>query len=184
MARRRRNRQRRGRRARNAGMGRSFMQVQNQIIKGTIKYPDQVDLSLSDFSQLVNTDSYMPVSMLVHVTSMHGPTYCWMAQWDGQGSNAYFRCENFLIGQSRTIRRMFRWPSELSLMHTGSSQQLLLTIAHAAGGDVYEGENPILFYMVSLKVVQAADVMNQTVDPPHVSIKHGAPRGFDNIEDM
>lgn len=168
----RRRRARRGRRRGRRNSAFQFSQRINAVIKGTIKYAENVSLNLKDFTDLKDVGTCKPVRLELHFASMNAPTYVATVQWDGESDNSYLRITNHLIQKTRVHRVSYTWPNEVFLYTSSLSTQVLLQIYHAAGGDVYEDEKPLLFYMAKLSVVRSTDLMGLGVDPPHMSTKH------------
>lgn len=175
---RRRSRGKRNNRRRGGGNLLRIYNRNNAVIKGTVKYGGQVDISLSDFMDFSHLPltNVRPLFATITVTVMNAPTYLSIAQWDGQHDNSYFRIDNILLNKTSKYRRTLRWPKSAFMYTRTNSTQILLQVIHCAGGDVYGSEPPLLFYLVDLTIGSARDMMDQTVDPPHYNIKHGEPR--------
>lgn len=155
----------------------------NAVIKGTIEYGKSVDINFGDFADLKMMGQVRPLALQVQFTTMNAPTYVAIVQWSGETANRYFKIENFLIPKTRKIIRTYRWPQELALLNDVGSTQIIFQLYHSAGGDVYGDEKPLLFYLAKLTVARTNDMMDTTVDPPHVNIKHST-SSFDMLEDM
>lgn len=161
-----------------------MLQRYNSVLKGTIEYAKTVSLNLADFADLPK-GQLLPVRMTISVTVMNGPSYLAISQWDGNNDNSYFCVINRLINPRQTFTKTFLWPPSVFAINTATSMQALCVINHCAGGDVYGSDKPIMFYMANLTVLQAADQLDSTVDPPHQNIKHGESRfSHLTLEDM
>lgn len=158
------------RRNRNSGMQQQRL---NALIKGSIQYAKQVDINMQDFVDFKLFGDAFPVMMKVTITMMNAPSYCSLVQWNAATNNKFIRIENMIIPKTREKTFTFRWPRQLSMNLNVSNTQALVTIYHPAGGDVYGSEKPLLFYLAKLTVTRCSDMMDTTVDPPHINTKHG-----------
>lgn len=163
------------RRNRRRNRNRKFQMHINSIIKGTVKYAEHVEISLADFTDMKDMGTVKPTRLELTLTVMNAPTFVSILQWDGETDNSYFNIQNMLINKTKTYKKVFTWPNELFLLQTVTSTQTLIQIIHSAGGDVYDEEKPLIFYMAKMFVSRASDLMNPKVDPPHFNIKHSEP---------
>lgn len=177
MARRRRRGQGR-RRRQNTTRFRGMRQRFNAVIKGTIKYAETLSIDLSDFSDFPKSSQLLPQQLRLSLCVMNGPSYAIISQWDGSNDNSVFNVRNELINTRQTYRQTFRWPRNPLMISKNSSTQTLVQVIHAAGGDVYGDEKPLMFYMADLWVLEASDGLSPNVDPPHQNIKHSSPRSL------